>query len=281
MSDGDREYVKANHKKMALDTISSRLNRHPDSITRFIESLGLDAAMPREKQSEASPKAVPLVEQLKMRPDWDKWNNQFFPDEMERFVARYVELMNQFKFDVEATEDLLVIQLITNELQLDRVLIDQKRNMEVEIAMGRHVDRLNQKIFADVDLSIEEQNLLDRFNVEYETAKANNKTLTDRQKIYQDRMDKALVALKATRQQRDKTIENKGKDFVSLIKWLMEEENRLNAGQEMGLRKLAMETEYANLTKPHKFDNGEQDFPVFNSDVVLANAAGEAESEEA
>ena len=80
--------------------------------------------------------------------------------------------------------------------------------------------------------------------------------------------DKYTDELKATRKQRVELLKNIKKDFVSLIKSLMDEKIRENEGRELNMMQLASKKEYERLTELHKYSDGILDIPILNSDSV-------------
>lgn len=254
LSNTDKAFINANHKKMTGDTIASRLKRTPETIKSYLE----------ETLSIKQDGGSPILRQLRESSDYAKWQQQFMTDEMKQFENRYVELMGQFQNDVKKTDEIHIFQLISNEIQLDRILIEQKETIESQRSVHQKINILCLKDDPDDrDLM-----MIDRYQVDFENAKANAKVLTDRQKIFQERMDKAMQALKSTRDQRMKNNENRDKDFPSMIRFLMEEEELMKAGEELSLMQIARDKEYRRLSKVHKYEDGTMNPIIMNADTI-------------
>jgi len=85
-------------------------------------------------------------------------------------------------------------------------------------------------------------------------------------------LNKSHVALmrelKATRDQRINKIEDTKRTWLDVIKQFAEEDYRLGQGRQNELVKLAVQKEGSRLADYHKFQNGELDRPILNSDTV-------------
>lgn len=255
-SNTDKAFMNSNHKRMTTDAMAAKLNRTPESIKIYLEE---NMAL---KQDGGSP----LIRQLRDSADYEKYQNQFMPHEMRQLENRFLELMGQFQNDVKKTDEIHIFQLISNEIQLDRILVEQKQTLEIKLAYHAKITKLSMK----EELTPDEAFKLDSWKVEFENCKANEKVLTDRQKIFQERMDKAMTALKSTREQRNKNVENRDKDFPSMIKFLMEEEELMKVGEELGMMQLARDKEYKRLSRVHKYEDGTMTPIIMNAETIAA-----------
>jgi len=80
---------------------------------------------------------------------------------------------------------------------------------------------------------------------------------------------KIFSALKATREQRIKQIENSKESFVDWVKELMKNpDKRKEYGVYMEKHRIATEVEYKRLSEFHVYDDKEVDVPILNSETV-------------
>jgi hypothetical protein len=167
--------------------------------------------------------------------------------------------MAQFDNDVKHAEELQIFQVITLIILIDRTLAEQKRALDTMEKLQTRIDRARNKKNDDEADVLESQ---------YELARAVSKTCADKYKTYSDKQDRMLQQLKGTRDQRIKGDGNKGENFVGLLRWLQEEENRLKAGKEMAMFKAAAEKEKERMSRPHKYIDGTVDRPLLSAETV-------------
>src|SRR5690606_10700495 len=81
---------------------------------------------------------------------------------------------------------------------------------------------------------------------------------------------KIFSALKATREQRIKQIENSKESFVDWVKELIKNSQlRKDFGIYMEKHRIATEVEYKRLSELHTYDDGEVDMPVLNHETIM------------
>jgi hypothetical protein len=262
-SKSEIETLKSHLKaKLTVDQISLKMNRATESVQREINKLQGAMAAP------TSP--LGIAHQLEIRPEWKKWQEQFTKGELEQFKNQYVQIMAQFDNNVKPTEELQIFQVITLIILIDRTLAEQKRALDT-------MDRLQVKI--DRARSRNNDDEADMLESQFEAVRAVSKTCADKYKTYSDKQDKMLQQLKGTRDQRIKNNENGDKSFVSLLKWLMEEDNRMKAGEEMAMFKEAAEKERIRMSQPHKYIDGTVDRPLLSSETIHMNEDGTIDEE--
>lgn len=254
-----RQHVKA---KLTVDQISLKMNRPTESIQREIDKL--QGATP-------APAAMGIANQLEIRPEWKKWQEQFTKNELEQFKTQYVQIMAQFDNNVKATEELQIFQVITLVILIDRTLAEQKRALDSMEKLQVKIDRARNRGDDDEADVLESQ---------YEVARAVSKTCADKYKTYSDKQDRMLQQLKGTRDQRMKHNEDNDKSFVSLLRWLQEEDNRLKAGKEMAMFKEAAVQERIRMAQPHKYIDGTIDRPLLSAETIYMNEDGNVEEPE-
>jgi hypothetical protein len=248
--------------KLTVDQISLKMNRPVESVQKEINKIQGAAAVPAI--------AMGIAHQLEIRPEWKKWQEQFTKPELEQFKTQYVQIMAQFENNVKPTEELQIFQVITLTILIDRTLIEQMRAQKTMEGLQVKIDRArNRKDDDEADL-LESQ---------YEVARAVVKTCADKYKTYSDKQDKMLQQLRATRDQRVNKNDNHEKSFVSLLKWLMEEENRLKAGEEMAMFKESAEKERIRMAQPHKYIDGTVDRPLLSCETINMKEDGTIDEE--
>jgi hypothetical protein len=84
----------------------------------------------------------------------------------------------------------------------------------------------------------------------------------------QERLDKLMESLKATRDQRVKQIESSKVSFVEVIKVLNRRDVQEREGRQNELLRMASEVEYERLGRPHRYEDNQEDSPILSADTV-------------
>ncbi len=237
--------------KLTIDQIAMRMNRRVDSVQKEIDKIHGVAEAPSK---------IGLAKQLELRPEWKKWQAQFTKPELEQFKNQYVQLMAAFDNNVRATEELQIFQVITLIILIDRTLVEQKVAVDAMERLQPRIDTLRAKGKED------EAELLDS---QYEMKRAVSKTCADKYKTYSDKQNQLLQQLKGTRDQRIKNFESSDKSFVGLLRFLSEEDNRVKAGREMEMVRLASQKEKVRMSQPHRYIDGTVDRPLLSAESVM------------
>ena len=94
----------------------------------------------------------------------------------------------------------------------------------------------------------------------------------------QDKKNKMLKDMKATREQRIKKFEDKNQTYKGWITYLISNPEKISAfGKSMEKRRLAMNKERDRLSKYHKYEDGMVDQPFLNANTVIRKEDQDAE----
>lgn len=217
-----------------------------------------------------------LKEKLEARPEWATFRKQFSFDEQQEFKHQYVQIMSQLTAggDIYPTEELQVFQVITLKIQIDRTLEAQRKALNDMDMASSELDTLrNAQLRAESDGDKEEIDKIDKEMIYWggvqNSGERTNIRCTNEYKVYSDKQDKMLVALKSTRDQRIKVFENSDKSILGLVRLLVQEDQRDQKGTEAEMMKLAAQKEKRRLAKPHKFADGITDRPILTPETVF------------
>ncbi len=249
--------------------IAEALNRTPSCIKDYRLQY-LDTIENTPSKIESIPQedeADPIRRELHNHSSWPSLQKQFTTEELTFFENDYVEYRKQFR-DMTHAEVKQMHQMITLDIFMQRHNIDRIKNLE-EI---ERVDRL---------LKVEykkEQHLLSQEDIQYimhlETQlQACRSASVTRTREYKDLLDKhqaIMKDLKATRDQRIKSIEDRGK-FIGVLKQLELEDSRNQVGEIIGLMDLAIAKEKDRLSQRHQYADGMIDQPILTAETVLDN----------
>lgn len=217
---------------------------------------------------------------------WRKLADEFSPEELLYFNEEYADLVSQFKEDVLKTEEQQIRKAITFDILMRRNLSLQRKS-QGDIS---RLEAMQQNVSKDYKLlkqSMTDDQRHDReeFILQIETQlqavkgslQAKSKEFTD----LDNRHQKLMEALKATREQRISKIESSNKSFLAVLRELAEAEKRKEADRQIGLMSLATDNEFKRLAKPHKYDDGNEDLPVLSAETMEILDATNAEAIEA
>jgi hypothetical protein len=255
LSNAEKAYISDVASTSNAEQIAKKLRRQVLQIRNYLAKIkGLKPEDQRSLQTE-----------LLHRPEWQRFKKQFALDEQEEFKHQYVQIMSQMKGDVMATEELQVFQVITLKILIDRTLEEQKLALDDMNSSYGELHVLRESGKADVGTTSK----IAYWEGVYTTSKKTNNECADRYKIYSDKQDKMLHALKSTRDQRIKVWENADKSILGLVRLLVQEDQRELLGQEAEMMKIASQKERDRLAAPHKYADGITDQPLLTPETVL------------
>jgi hypothetical protein len=267
LSQQERAYITKHAYKKTPAEIGAKLDRTPETIQRFIN----DHVRPPEGHN-ADPEEVERIvirQDLRAGEKWKRLQEELTAKEIVFFEEMYVELMGQFKNDVLPTEEGQIFNAIRFEILKSRNLVARRRALDdIERLEKTQTDFLatfggdiNQMGDADkaFALSLETQ---------LQVARKQEQDRTNEYVKLQERLDKLMESLKATRDQRVKQIESSKVSFVEVIKVLNRRDVQEREGRQNELLRMASEVEYERLGRPHRYEDNQEDSPILSADTV-------------
>jgi hypothetical protein len=272
-----------------VEEIAAALKRQRLTVLNFVRRYGVvvrkanrpvevAAATPEPTKTEAPPPRLgpapqaPLrreVSSLRKSPIWRQLQRQFDAEELKYFEERYVELLEQFKEDVFASEEMQVHLLIKMELLINRNLEQQNQCVrQMDEATRRRQELADRVAKGLVEDEREAKREIKEAEVAFQDARAARSNAASELMKYQDKHADLLQALKATREQRVTRIESSKESFLSVIKRLQLEDERSREGQQMELMRRVTERERQRLASYHDFADGNRDQPLLNAETV-------------
>lgn len=243
---------------LSYEAMEIKLNRPAHSIKKKVEEellLNLTEEVQIGRIAENDVKAS---------AEWKELSKQLSTDEQDTFLHHWRELIAQFKNDVTHTERLQIMDVIRNEILINRVLkriyqaqaiidenrvaYDKERSIPLDLQDASKLVDLQTKI-ADASMAI------GAFNKEYkDLAERKNSTLRD---------------IKGTREQRIKRIEESKETITGWITALIANPDmRRDLGVYMEKFRIAQQIEYQRLSEYHKYDDGSVEQPILNAENI-------------
>jgi hypothetical protein len=254
MSKEDKAFISESAGKMNPSDIAKAINRNPKSIIKYMKENGLMKNYISSYYSNNS---------LSKTPYWHELIKQFDEEELKLFEYHWEKVISQFQQDILHTEELQVLDMIKMEILANRSLSNQSQ-------IKQQIDTLRQEIMTlklskdkDYDKIESREAQIAALYSTYETlGKDYSNLLKEKSNIFK--------ALKVTREQRYKQIENSKESLIDWIKNIIEnKEKRHEAGVHMEKMRLATKEEYIRLSEYHTYADGTVEKPILNSETVF------------
>jgi predicted transcriptional regulator len=256
-SQQDKKYIVDNAGQLPHEEIAKNLGRNANAVKKYMNDNGLM----KYYHSRASGSDGGLTK-LSKSIYYSDLCRQFDEKEMNTFEYHWLNTSKQFNDDIMHTEEMQIIDMIKFEILMNR-LLNQQADMNQSISeLNSSLQKERMKKEPDIELikhySIQVESVyiaIGRVQKEYnELHKAKNQIYT---------------SLKATRDQRLKSIESSKETFIDWVKDLIKDSSlRRQLGLEMEKHRVATEVEYKRLSDFHQYSDGCVDLPVLNSSTV-------------
>lgn len=275
----EQEFIRSNADKLDVNQIASKLDRAPESIAKWIsENLKVQALGTSVPNTTSTPEPrlaerVEINRELRNSASWASLHLEFTEDELVLFNEKYVSYVAQFKQsgEVMATEDVQIFQAIKFELLMRRNLVGRKEALQsiqnLELMMA---DFLQKKCpgGSRAGMTDADRDRILVMETQINEARAEEKSFTAEFTKLQERHDKIMTSLKATRDQRLSKIEDKKVNFLDVIRELSRRDVQETEGRQIELMRMAGENEKMRLGMPVKYEDGNEDSPLLCADTV-------------
>lgn len=238
--------------------IDSHLEMMSDAQIAVEMDRSVDAISQRRAvapQKNANTELESHVAQLHAKHFWSTVKKSLLEEEVETFENSWAALYAQFFHQgVTATDEIMMKDVIIEDILLHRAL-EQKRNILQEIKQTeKELAEERAKDMDDRDTDFMTNAL--RTIVQLRgTSEAYTKEINEIKKT----KDSKFKDLKATRNERLKTVEESGKNIFALIKLLDEQKLRETEGRMTGLVYEASKTKEGQMKQEMVFADGEVD----------------------
>jgi len=247
--------------------VANELSRDPKSLLEFIKKKVAKGDFPEPAWLGGNIAEEKAKYDLKGRPYYEELKDQFTTHELKLFEYHWTKIIAQFGDDVIATEEIQVVDLIKLELLMNRSLKSNKANVE-------QITALEALIAEERAVDPDQQRGEEIFNMERQVAslRAAQESLNRDYRDLQDKKNKMLKDMKATREQRVKRFEDRKTSFTGWISYLAANpEVTTQYGYDLEKMKMAMEAEKIRLSQWHKYQDGEVDQPFLTPETVKDN----------
>lgn len=254
MSKEDKAFISESAGKMNPSDIAKAINRNPKSIIKYMKENGLMKNYISSYYSNNS---------LSKTPYWHELIKQFDEEELKLFEYHWEKVISQFQQDILHTEELQVLDMIKMEILANRSLSNQSQIKQQIDSLRQDIMTLKLSKDKDYDKIESREAQIAALYSTYETlGKDYSNLLKEKSNIFK--------ALKVTREQRYRQIENSKESLIDWIKNIIEnKEKRHEAGVHMEKMRLATKEEYIRLSEYHTYADGTVEKPILNSETVF------------
>jgi len=237
--------------------IAKKLKRRVEPIQEYLITIaqGLNEVKQHEQHAEFN---------LVKRHFWKDITTQFDHNEQDAFVHLWGKIIGQFRKDVLPTEEMTIIDAIKMEILMNRCL---RKEMEVT----ESIKSLELRLELEKRKDTSDQNQDEIYNLEKQIAslRAGISNYSKDFKDFQKEKTNLLSKLKATRDLRIKSIEDKKETFSGLVSRLVKDTGFADK-MSMDMEKLRIAAEAAKIRMADYHDyGGEVDQPFLNCDTVI------------
>ena len=257
LSKAEWHYIEENAEKLSPEKIAANLERETDPVIKYLKRIGKTTNKVQALQVQAE-------YDIKSRPYWKELKLQFSEDELELFLYHWKQIVAQFRKDVLATEELLIVDTIKLEVLMNRALREQQQSMNTVREIEAEIDKEREKISDRQDKEL-------IFSMERQVAslRAAKEALSREFKDLQTKKSGMYKDLKATREQRIQKLENNKSTMAGLIEKILRDPDFFEEqGKYIEKMRMAMEQEKERLTDYHQYEDGAVDQPFLTPDTV-------------
>lgn len=251
LSREEEEIILNSLSTMSDEEIAEIINRNPEVVAKFRAQAPVVAS---NQDADA------LVKQLHKKFFWSETKSHLINDSEISFFERYwASLVSQFaQQGILPTDELMMRDLIITEVNINRCLRG-KSNVLQELERIEEQQAEVYRKYPGEDEALQRVPLLEPLHNRANAIRTSLRTFTEEWKLLQDKKDKKLDQLKATRQSRLEKTEKAGRSFVDLVKMLDSPEVREREGRLNELHKAAGELARMRFEQIVKFESEQQD----------------------
>jgi hypothetical protein len=257
----EKQYITDNAFQKNFQQIADELDRDPTTVRNYIEK-------ELNVKTTLATGAKPIIKQgysVREEEFWPILKTQFSEDELGMFEYYWDNINSQFDHDILPTEKLQVIDVIRYEILMSRNLKQAHDFTKTMSNLQYQLEQEKKQEFID-----QNRDLIIKIETQITAMGMGQIQLTKEVRELQEKKEKILTSLRATRGDRIKRIENKKENFFSWLEQIIENpEKRKEMGIAMEKMRLSIIDETIRLTAYHKYINGEIDRPLLTAETVI------------
>ena len=261
----EEQYIRDSVYEKTPQEIANVLNRDYKTIEKYMKRNDM---VPFTREETEREKAG-LKNKLFKKSYYLQVKAQITGEELEYFVASWINFMQQFNEDILYSEEMEMKEWIILEILKNRSMKDRMKHIEEAEKLEKLRDALldddrktGDDKHADVIHGLTDQILSIR----------NSETAYTAEHVkFLEKSSNIAKNLKAIRSERIKRIEDGKSTFSGYIKMLENEKERRQVGAEMEIMRHAKDVAKAELGKLHTYVDDTVDRPFLTPEIVLEN----------
>jgi len=246
LSKDEIAYIKEHYEKLSVKMMAEELGRTTEVIRSYVEKFQMNVD----------------GFDIKQRPFWGELQQQFSSTELKSIVYYWTKLIEQFKDDVVAAEELQILDLARAEMLISRNLKDKRSTQVDEARLRKSIQQAYQQDPPDIDA-------IARLEEQLGFVKNSSRSKTEEYVKLLDKKNALYKQLKVTRDQRIERVQSNKTTFMGYMTELEREEARNRESESITLMKLATENEKERMSQSHQYIDDEYDIPILNAETVI------------
>lgn len=275
LSDDEKRQIEQLVPFNTYSEIARKLCRNNSTIRKYCQNNGLSKDITSlRRQVEQKARSNHHLKILK---------DQLSPLEYDFAIQVYKSMNEQFGNDILYSEEVQIIEYcvvtcllnraITREMEIDNSIKEQRVTRST---LHKKKDDLAKKKPKTEDEQVENEDaqelLMDKMeeiDLRIAELQEEHRNVKKDQKDFFERKDKITKALAVSREQRAEEISRVNQNFGDFIMYIRKNQDfRVNIGLDIEKMRLAIKEEYIRLTEPFLYADGEEDYPIFNTEVA-------------
>lgn len=246
----EKTFIKNQSGKLTPDEIANKLDRSLRGVRTYLNK---EVLMKNYTSSQLVEKDD--FQNITKTHYWEELKSQFDVVELESFKYHWANVIKQFRDDIFHTEELQIIDMIKLEILSNR-LLTQQTDIKKKIRTYEKIvedEKMKPKELRDIDM-------VRNYEVQIASLYVGVESLSKEYRELLKEKNNMFKALKATREQRIKDIENSKESMAGWYRKLLKEpEIRKDMGLYLEKMRIATQVEYERLVDVHTYADGSKD----------------------
>lgn len=282
LTDEEKRQIEMMIDFQTYSAIARKLNRDPATVRKYCQRNALTNDLPSLRRS--------IDNKAKNNHHFKILKNQLTPEEFDFAIQVYKTMNEQFGNDILYSEEIQIIEYcvvtcllnraLSREMEIDNLIREQRVVRAELVAKKDEILALkpeNEDEEADnLDMAETLSDKIDSVDVRIGELQEEHHNVKKDQLSFFDRKDKITKALNVSRDQRAKELSQVNQNFGDFIVFLRKNQDfREGVGLEIEKMRIGVREEYIRLTEPFIYADGQEDYPIFNTEVASRNGSPE------
>lgn len=255
----DRKFILENMSRMTVEQMAEQLNRNPLVVQKVIQTY--------TNLPDIANQAIRW--RLKKSNHWKQLKSAFNEIELSHIEDEYVTIVQQFKEDIVATEEVQILDFIKTGILQQRNLESKQKIQNQLNEYARLSQGIEDAVGGDFSLLTTEQHnsIMEYSNKKTACMQAESNRTTEWLALQKEK-NVLYEKIMGSRDQRIKEIMNTKVSFTSFIKQLLEKDKQEKESRFIQLYSKASDKEFSRLMQPYVYADGNTDNPILSAEVI-------------